>query len=89
MRTKARMGKCRISNLSLIARAAGSARVRSTEWLDALCPVAIPFPRFSKTQVKPLAKQIPRPGARLCAVSTRLLQGSDDARPLPKGPALC
>jgi hypothetical protein len=33
---------------------------RSSEWFDALYPVAIPFPASSKTQVTALGKQIPR-----------------------------
>jgi hypothetical protein len=77
----------RILNLPLIVKTSGPPR--SSEWFDALYPVAIPFPASSKTQVAALGKQIQRARSRLCAVFTMMWQGSDDAPPLPKGPALC
>jgi hypothetical protein len=79
----------RILNLPLIVKANSSGPPRSSEWFDALYPVAIPFPASSKTQVTALEKQIPRARSQLCAVFTMMWQGSDDAPPLPKRPALC
>ena len=78
----------RILNLPLIVKA-NLGPPRSSEWFDALYPVAIPFPASSKTQVAALGKQIQRARSQLCAVFTMMWQGSDDAPPLPKGPALC
>ena len=79
----------RILNLPLIVKANSSGPPRSSEWFDALYPVAIPFPDSSKTQAAALGKQIQRPRLQLCAVFTMMWQGSDDTPPLPKGPALC
>jgi len=79
----------RILNLPLIVKANILASLRSSEWFDALYPVAIPFPAPSKTQAAALGKQIQRARLQLCAVFTMMWQGSDDAPPLPKGPALC
>ena len=79
----------RILNLPLIVKANILASLRSSEWFDALYPVAIPFPAVSKTQVTALEKQIPRARWQLCAVFTMMWQASDDAPPLPKRPALC
>ena len=79
----------RILNLPLIVKANGSASPRSSEWFDALYPVAIPFPVSSKTQAAALGKQIQRARLPLCAVFTMMWQGGDDTPPLPKGPALC
>jgi len=76
----------RILNLPLILKTSGPPR--SSEWFDALYPVAIQFPS-SKTQAAALGKQIQRARLPLCAVFTMMWQGSDDAPPLPKGPALC
>jgi hypothetical protein len=64
MSAEARIGKSRISNLPLIVKAKTSGPPRSSEWFDALYPVAIPFPASSKTQVTALGKQIPRSFAR-------------------------
>jgi hypothetical protein len=89
MSAEARSGKSRISNLPLIAKANAPASLRSSEWFDALYPVAIPFPASSKTQVTALGKQIPRARSQLGAVFTMMWQRSDDTPPLPKGPALC
>lgn len=79
----------RILNLPLIVKANSSGPPRSSEWFDALYPVAFPFPVSSKTQAAALGKQIQRARLQLCAVFTMMWQGSDDAPPLPKGPALC
>jgi hypothetical protein len=78
----------RILNLSLIVKANILASLRSSEWFDALYPVAIPFPAVSKTQVTALEKQIPHGRSQLGAVFTMMWQGSDEP-PLPKGPVLC
>jgi hypothetical protein len=77
----------RILNLPLILKTSGPPR--SSEWFDALYPVAIPFPASSKTQVTALEKQIPRARSQLGAVFTMMWQRSDDTPPLPKGPTLC
>jgi hypothetical protein len=79
----------RILNLPLIVKANVLAPPRSSEWFDALYPVAFPFPATSKTQVTALEKRIPRARRQLCAVFTMMWQAGDDAAPLPKGPALC
>jgi hypothetical protein len=89
MSAEARSENSRIVNLPLIVKANTAASPRSSEWFDALYPVAIPFPALVKTQVTALEKQIPRARSRLCAVFTMMWQGSDDATPLPKRPALC
>jgi len=78
-----------ILNLPLIVKAKAPGPPRSSEWFDALYPVAFPFPDSSKTQAAALGKQIQRARLPLCAVFTMMWQGSDDAPPLPKGPALC
>jgi hypothetical protein len=76
----------RILNLPLIVKAKASGPLRSSEWFDALYPVAIPFPASSKTQAAAFGKQIPRARLQLCAVFTMMWRGSDDTPPLLKAP---
>jgi len=75
----------RILNLPLIVKAKVSGPPRSSEWFDALYPVAIQFPS-SKTQAAALGKQIQRARLQLCAVFTMMWQAATTPLPCLKGP---